>query len=267
MALLVFESGVWAKSLSRPFAEQVFECVYRVVGADGDIATGFFVSCADSSGDASSLLVTARHVFDNVDGDTINVYLRKQNERNVYEVFAYPVPIRSGDTSLYISHPDSTVDLAVVAVPLPPGFTVRVANKALLADLSAFNRYEIAPGGPVHYLGYPRGYSSGEGDFPILRTGAAASYPIDPKRLFLIDGVVYEGNSGGLVYVDPPLGFNRQNRLEKPAAMIVGVLTTSIARRTDDSSSAEGDTREYLNLGGVTSSVRLLELLEIVGCR
>lgn len=261
-------SPLHAKSVSRPFSEQVFECVYRIVGADDDIATGFFVDCTDSLGNAASLLVTARHVLENIDGDTVQVYLRRQTADSSYEVFSYPVPIRTDGQDLFTRHPDSTVDLAALEVPLPSGFAVRVASRMLLADRAAFAKYQIVPGTQVHYLGYPRGYSSGAGDFPILRSGTVASYPVDLNGLYLIDGVVYEGNSGGLVYVDPPLGFNRQNRLEKQAAIVIGVLTTSIAQRSGD---ADGEgverAREFLNLGGVISSVRVLELLDAMGCR
>lgn len=263
IALLVFTSSVWAKSLPRPFAEQVFECVYRVVGADGDIATGFFVTCADSAGSSHSVLVTARHVFEQIDGDTVNVYLRKQNDKGSYEVWSYPVHFRANGHDLFTRHPDSTVDLAAIEVPLPAGFTVRVASKALLADAVTFDDYSIVPGTELFFLGYPKGYSSGEGDFPILRSGTVASYPIDLEGMYLIDGAVYEGNSGGLVYVDPPLGFNPKNRLEKQAPIVIGVVTTSIAEHRADSTAV----REFLNIGGVISSVRVRELLDAMGCR
>lgn len=263
IAVLFWASISHAKSFTIPFSEQVFECVYRLVGSDGDVATGFFVDCPDPNSKARSVLISNRHVFDNIEGDTVNVYLRKLGADSTFEVFSYPVPIRKDGRDLFTVHPDSAVDLAAIAVPVPSGFTVRVASKALLADVGAFADMEVEPGSQVSYLGYPRGYSSGTGDFPILRSGTVASYPVDLKGMYLIDGVVYEGNSGGLVYIDPPLGFNSKSRLEKQAARVIGVLTTSIAQHRDD---AAGQ-REFLNLGGVISTVRALELLEAMGCQ
>jgi hypothetical protein len=66
-------------------------------------------------------------------------------------------------------------------------------------DLSAL---EIHPGDELNVLGYPLGYGN-VGDFPVLRSGKIASYPLVPtgeNPFFLLDFRVFQGNSGGPVY-------------------------------------------------------------------
>ncbi|MBD3402447.1 hypothetical protein GF420_06105 [candidate division GN15 bacterium] len=255
-----------AKTRSTPFSEQVFEAVYRIVGDDGDVGTCFFVSCPSNTA-GSSLLITARHVLDNIDSDTARVYLRKPTDTtDSYEIYSLPIAIRDGGEALYESHADTTIDLAAIRVALPADFEVRVVSRMLLARAVDFVDLDITPGASVSYLGYPRGYSSGEGDFALIRTGHIASHPVDLERMFLVDGTVYEGNSGGLVYFAPRLDFNNQGRLIKESPRVIGVMTTSIARSVRAEDTISVTEREYLNLGGVISSVRLLELLDQLGC-
>src|SRR3712207_358286 len=56
-------------------------------------------------------------------------------------------------------------------------------------------------------LGFPKGLSSNRAGFPILRWGRVASYPLTPASAFpnfLLDFRVFDGNSGGPVFMADP---------------------------------------------------------------
>src|SRR5205807_4449283 len=53
-------------------------------------------------------------------------------------------------------------------------------------------------------LGYPLGTESSDAGFAVLRSGRLASYPLLPTartKTFLLDFMVFKGNSGGPVYM------------------------------------------------------------------
>jgi S1-C subfamily serine protease len=71
-----------------------------------------------------------------------------------------------------------------------------------LIDDQKLSEFEIHPGDELNVLGYPLGFGN-VGDFPVLRSGKIASYPLVPTSenpFFLPDFRVFQGNSGGPVY-------------------------------------------------------------------
>lgn len=247
-----------AKTLPKPsFNDQLFEAVYRVVGADGDIATGFFVACDDSSG---SVLVTARHVFDNIESDSASIYLRKKTKDGAFELFAYTFPVRYNGTPLYTVHPDSTIDIAAARVPLPTGFEARVIGQSLLADSADFTDYELKAGTSVEYLGYPEGMAMEHSDYAILRQGTIASHPLEPMTPFLIDGIIFRGNSGSPVLVNPGTQVINGKLTTLPPRLIGLVVNVRVAKDSDPSNPVS------LHIGRVVPSTRILQLLQVMGC-
>ena len=251
-----------AKTLPKPdFNDQLFEAVYRVVGADGDIATGFFVTC-NSDSTNSSVLITARHVFDNIESDSASIYLRRKNTEDSFELFAYTFPVRDNGAPLFVVHPDSTIDIAALRVPLPAGFDVRVVGLSFLADSADFGKYDIKAGTPISFLGYPNGMAMESSDYALLRRGAIASHPVDPMTPYLIDGLIFRGNSGSPVLVDPGTAVIKGKLMTLPPRVIGLVVNVRVAR--------EGETGAepmYLHIGRVVPSTRVLELLQMIGCR
>jgi S1-C subfamily serine protease len=78
---------------------------------------------------------------------------------------------------------------------------------ALLADDKILAEYGVHPGDEAMCLGFPLGAVSSEAGFPVLRSGKIASYPLiptDETKTFLYDFPVFQGNSGGPVYMTSP---------------------------------------------------------------
>ena len=72
----------------------------------------------------------------------------------------------------------------------------------MLANDDLLAKYNIHPGDVLDCLGYPFGFESPVGSFPILRSGKIASYPLLPTKgtqSFLLDFRVFPGNSGSPV--------------------------------------------------------------------
>jgi hypothetical protein len=161
------------------------------------------------------VLVTAAHVLDAMTGDTANLTLRRKLPSG-WQTLSAPVPIRQNGHPMWIKH--SVADVAAMYVNLPNDFKPSLAIPVnLLATDSILTKLEIHPGDELNVLGYPLGFGNPAGDFPVLRSGKIASYPIVPmgeNPYFLLDFRVFEGNSGGPVY------FVQSNRIYGGTAQI-----------------------------------------------
>jgi hypothetical protein len=89
-------------------------------------------------------------------------------------------------------------------VRLPEAAGIPLVSTDLLADDKSLSELEIHPGDNLECLGYPFGMESSDAGFAILRSGKIASYPLLPTartKTFLLDFMVFKGNSGGPVYM------------------------------------------------------------------
>lgn len=260
LAVILLASSLTAKTIEKPsFTDQLLQAVYRVVGADGDIATGFFVSCVSNS-DTSSMLITARHVLDNIKSDSAMIFLRRQTDSGTFEHYQYTFPVRENGAPLFTVHPDSTVDIAALQLPLPAGFDARVIGQSILATADDFAGYDLKAGTDVNFLGYPEGMANDSSDYSLLRRGAISSHPIAAMKPFLIDGTIRRGNSGGPVYIDPGTSVIRGKLETRPPRLIGVVVNVRIKHEADGSV-------DYLSLGRVVSAPRILELLALLNCK
>jgi len=152
------------------------------------------------SKDAWYVLVSAGHVFDDIEGDSAYIVLRDKQADGTYTSRDWKLTIRKGDTALYVKHPGA--DVAVVYVNMPDNFNVTIVPQSLLANDDTIRKFEIHPGDEVLCLGFPL-YVSTDSGFPILRSGRIASYPIIPTsvyKTFNFNFEIFDGNSGGPVY-------------------------------------------------------------------
>lgn len=146
------------------------------------------------------VLITAKHVFDDMKGDSITIYARLK-EKDIYITFPYKIRIRDGNNDLYASHP--TQDVAAIPIMIPDSIDIQLIPTKFLADDSTLIKNDVTPGVKINCLGFPLVQNSNSADFPILRSGYIASYPIVPTDkypTFLYDVTVFKGNSGGPVY-------------------------------------------------------------------
>jgi hypothetical protein len=152
------------------------------------------------------VLVTAKHVFEDIKGDTATLMLRKQNSVGDAERFPFPISIRDKGRNLYTEHP--VADVAVIDVSLPiDSIVVKLGSEVTNIDWLATDVFlegiKIHPGDELSCLGYPLGLAWNDAGYPILRSGKIASYPIIPLKKatkIAYDFRVEDGNSGGPVY-------------------------------------------------------------------
>jgi S1-C subfamily serine protease len=192
------------------------------------VGTGFLVEAPTPDGRPRTVLVTAAHVLDHMQGDTMRVGWRFSDSGNTWRYAPAPVTIRLDGRPLYVTHP--TYDIAVMKIIAPPEFGHAAIPLAWLADERSFEDWGIGPGDEMMTVGYPLGQSSNRAGFPILRTGRLASYPLYPIEqfpTFLVDLRVLGGNSGGPVFMT---GYTRRRPGTEQSAesFVAGVLTKQL---------------------------------------
>jgi hypothetical protein len=127
--------------------------------------------------------------------------LRRTNKDGAYVPFNYTFKIREKGSPLYTKY--ATADVAVMYMNLPDEkLPITVLPPNFLADDARLEHLEVHPGDEVLILGFPL-FAHGPGGFPFLRGGRLASFPLTPMKTtkaWVLDTVVYGGNSGGPVY-------------------------------------------------------------------
>lgn len=208
---VMFLIGICAGQTPPPehpeFNTAIMESTYRIVGSNHETATGFIVGRpVPNSASFAYVLVTAAHVLSAMNSDSATLIARAQDAQKHWQPIPVSLQLRSSGRPLWVQHPSA--DVAVMYVRLPTGAVPAVVPETLLAVDEDFAKYEVHPGDDLNVLGYPLGASS-PSDFPILRSGKIASYPLIPSKdnpYFLLDFRVFKGNSGGPVYL---VSYNR----------------------------------------------------------
>lgn len=185
------------------FTTAIIQATVPVASAPGGPATvgaGLLVSDPTPDGTPRIVLVTARHVIQNIGGTQVQLGLHLKNPDGSWRKEWRAEPVVDNDRRLWASH--SVYDVAVLPVAVPPEVAAAAIPVSWLADGDTFARQDIAPGVAMEVLGYPAGYASDPRGFAILRVGHLASYPLTPETegTFLVDFAVVSGNSGGPVF-------------------------------------------------------------------
>jgi S1-C subfamily serine protease len=191
----------------------LMESTFRLEGRNGKGETWFGTAflVGRPMKDASKLryvLVTAAHVIEPLAGDDATLVLRHRINGH-WQPVPTAVPIRSKGAPLYAKHPTADVVAMYVRIPTDAAPTTLIPT-ALLADDKILTEFGVHPGDEVMCLGYPLGAVGNAAGFPILRSGKIASYPLTPTletQTFLFDFPVFQGNSGGPVYMVSPNRF------------------------------------------------------------
>jgi len=186
----------------------LMESTFRLEGKNAKGETLFgtsFLLGRPMTKDPSKLrfvLVTAAHVVEAFVGDQAVLVLRHRVNGH-WERLPVALPIRSNNQPLYVKH--VVADIIALYVKIPQDAVPQILlPAALLADDKTLVEYEIHPGDEVMCLGFPLGATSNEAGFPVLRSGKISSYPLIPTaetKTFLYDFPVFQGNSGGPVYL------------------------------------------------------------------
>jgi len=191
------------------FTTAMIQATSPVASAPGGPAltgTGVLVSDPAPDGTPRVVLVTARHVLQNIDGGQVYLGLHLKNPDGSWRLEWRAEPSADQGRSLWTRHP--TYDVAVLPVSVPPEVARAAIPVSWFADAGTFAREDVEAGDPVEVLGYPAGYAADGRGFPILRLGHLASYPLTPdtEGTFLVDFPVVSGNSGGPVFASRRIG-------------------------------------------------------------
>lgn len=147
-------------------------------------------------------LVTNRHVLTN----HMYIMVRLNPEQADGQVKELPLALKDGKgQDIWFSLPDTKVDISVVQLNLQFLREQALRTSFFLSDLHVADKSKIkdlglAAGDGVFVLGFPMGISGRERNYVIARSGSIAriSDLLDSKDdTFLIDALVFPGNSGG----------------------------------------------------------------------
>ena len=225
------------------------------------VGTGFLVSAPTPDGRPRVVLVTAGHLFERMPKPEIKVGWRLGSAVGDWRYAPGPLVIRTPAPQprdaaaaatpaaspaiitegrpLWVRHP--TQDIAAISIQAPAEFARAAIPLSWLADDGTFARYDVKPGDEMMALGFPRGLSSNRAGFPILRWGRVASYPLSPVSsfpTFLMDFRVFDGNSGGPVFMmnrDAAPGGAAAPKAQERAqgGFVAGMLTKQVESRGD----------------------------------
>ncbi len=193
------------------------------------VGTGVIFVC-ESDPKATPWLVTAKHVFQDppVGWNPSHLSLRFSwhDETGTDGYLGLQMDLKHMGKRQWLSHPQKNVDLACLPLRIP---TRRMGIEELpsvrLGDLGTTQDIDL--GAPVIILGYPGPAGPGFGPRAMVRQGIVSwvSRTKPKSSVFLIDGHVFPGNSGGPVFTVPigPVG----NRLDakKGGGALLGIVT------------------------------------------
>lgn len=198
------------------------------------VGTGFLINAPTPDGLPRTVLVTAAHVVNGMNGPEARIGWRVEMPGAGWRFAPEPLRIRSEEGEpVWTKHPER--DVAVMEVSAPPAFARAAIPLAWLAEPDQLESWQVGPGDELMTLGYPRGFSGNTAGFPILRSGRIASWPIAPIEtfpVFLLDFPVFPGNSGGPVFWTPAAR-KLPGTVEPGHPFIAGVLTSEV-RPGDD---------------------------------
>lgn len=176
-------------------------------------STCFLVQRDES--DKAHYLVTAAHGLERIKGETAVLVLREQKVDGGFARHDHRIPIRRGETALWVRHPELDVGVLRLADPLP--LPVRALPLAAIADEARLVAEGLGTCSPLFILTYPERFEANDAAFPVARQGIIADHPflpVQPHRRFLADFTAFGGDSGGPVFV----------RAKDGRALVIGIV-------------------------------------------
>ena len=209
--------------LSGQPVEDLLAATFRMTDGDHSGST-FLVNVPNFDGNDHHqiLLVTARHVFDQMQGDECELHLRVPADEVGYARQVTTLQIRDQGKRKWIQHAD--VDLGILPIELPEGIAAKPISFDQIGDEECLKKQLIHVGQESWIACFPAKLESNQAGWPILRKGSIASFPLLPvktARTLLVDYTVFGGDSGA------PVAVVINNRL-----LIIGVAS-SMQRQTD----------------------------------
>lgn len=205
MGVACFGSALLAKPGDKTL---VASAVYRL-GGKGSNATGWVVKRTDPK-DAEKIqywLVTADHVFKAMQGDKASLTLRKHDaEKDKWERAPLELKIRDGEKALWT--PASELDVCVMRLPDDLDPATDAIPFEWLSSAAEWESLPIEAGQIVRCVGFPHAsqFNPSKAGYPMVRLGCIATVTREKDPMFLVDFNTFEGDSGGLVYMETAAG-------------------------------------------------------------
>lgn len=188
----------------------------------GQSGTGFVVAAPGvEAGPAALVLVTAAHVFENMDTEACTASFRARGPEGFVRRDVR-LPIRDGERPLWTRH--GQADVAVIAVAPPADADLGPVAADQLADAAAFERGDVRVGQHAWVACFPAQTEANAAGWPLLRQGTIATHPLAPVAAiesFFVDYAHFGGDSGAAVVVELDGG-----------PLVAGVVV-SMQRQTD----------------------------------
>lgn len=190
-----------ASAADEDFTTQLMRATIKIAH-EKSTATGFILT---KPNEEKHLLITAAHVLNNTPGDETTLLYRIKKSEGEYIKELVKITIRKEGKPLWAKHP--TEDVAALWITPPKNVDLPNLSTELLASDAMLQKHKIHAGDLVANLGYPHRAEANSAGFPILRNGSIATYPLYPTaktRTFLMSGNIFEGDSGGPVFLSKP---------------------------------------------------------------
>ncbi|MBX3235984.1 MAG: trypsin-like peptidase domain-containing protein [Nitrospiraceae bacterium] len=175
-------------------------------------------------------LVTAKHVLydpeEQWEPTAVGILFPRSPRGRMVQALEVPLQDRRRGKRRWIAHPDPSVDLA--CLPLPVSLHPRRrGGPASVAWMDIATTADLYEGAPVVVLGYPAVFNLPDWPCAIVRQGMVSWVsPRSPgSQVFLIDSHVYPGNSGGPVFRLPAM-MDRQGHMTSGGPVtLLGIVT------------------------------------------
>jgi S1-C subfamily serine protease len=217
-----------------------FDCVVAI-GKRGEkgfqgMATGFlygdFVKKIDEKVNQYGVfLITCCHVVENKK----EVYLRFNPQKIDDPARDYRLELERDGRVIWLKHPKPEIDIAVVPInfELLKKENMQAAffpSDSVAADIGKMNELGIMEGDGVYVLGFPLGIVGERRNVVIARSGSIARIRdtlSGETEEFLIDSLVFPGNSGGAV-VSKPEALHIENTKSQRSSYLIGIVSSYV---------------------------------------
>lgn len=197
-------------------------------------ATGFLYARKVGVNDAKEslyrvFLATNRHVFEDSPLALLRFNPSGETPARVYNLDLSDH--RGG--RLWTPHPTQSIDVAVIPIALDVLRQHEIQFAYFHDDSQCLRRdaareYGLSEGDGVFVLGFPMGLIGGERNFVVLRDGVIArirDWLAGASAEFLIDALIFPGNSGGPVVTRPEFTAIAGTK-SSPSAYLIGMVSS-----------------------------------------
>lgn len=198
--------------------------VVRLSNGGQSIGTGFFFTF----GEDDLFIVTNKHVLEGGIEATLKLRGRKDNDSP--DDLKHIDILINNVQELFMPHPDTTVDLAVLPTTLVlleamrqevQLFFVSLDESIITSSEYDLNRLDAIE--DVLMVGYPNGIWDNVNNLPIFRRGITATHPsknYNGRDEFMIDAACFPGSSGSPIFL-----CNMGSYSDKRGGIIIGNRT------------------------------------------